>query len=208
MQCVIGAIRVFSILVSALILSACATHTRPITVRIPDYSAPSGSSTLLSIPGLTLRVLPFKDERRDLGGEVTAAFGVPMGHVRFEQSPAALLGQVVISEINAAGHTVTDSAQGPQLAGTVREFIAHTDTTPLYWDVIGNLVVSLQVSPAPAASPAAPLDYHARCVDRTYIWPSETIIAGVMSKCINEFAGNLRNDHRFTDALRGALSGR
>ena len=141
----------------------------------------------------------------DLEGEVTAAFGVPMGHIRFEQSPAALLGQVVTSELKAAGHTVADSAEGLQITGTVRGFKAHTDTTLLCWDVIGSLAVSLQV--AREVNPGVPLDYDARCVDRTYIWPSETIIAGVMSKCINEFTNTLRNDCRVTDALRKALSG-
>lgn len=125
-----------------------------------------------------------------------------MGPIRFEQSPAALLSHVVVAEIEAAGHTVTDSGQVPQIAVTVREFTAHTDTTPLYWDVIGDLVVSLEVSSAP--TPTAPLEYRARCADRTYVWPSEKVIAGVMSKCINEFGSNLRNDGRVADALRSA----
>jgi hypothetical protein len=176
-------------------------------VRVPEHSAPSNSSTLSSIPPVTVRVLPFNDDRKDLEGEVTAAFGVPLGHIRFEQSPAALLGQVVTSELKAAGHTAADSAEGLQITGTVRESKAHTDTTLLYWDIIGSLAVSLQVSLAREVNPGVPFDYDARCMDRTYIWPSETIIAGVMSKCINEFTNTLRNDGRVTEALRKALSG-
>ena len=130
-----------------------------------------------------------------------------MGRIRFEPSPATLLGQAIISEIKAAGHTVTDSAEGTQITGAVLEFEAHTDTTLLYWDVIGNLAVSLQILVARGTNPGALLDYRTRCMDRTYIWPSETVIAGVMSKCINEFANKLRNDGGAADALRNALSG-
>lgn len=207
METMITRMRSFSILIAALTVSACATHTRPIVVGIPDYSAPSASSTLSSIPHTVIRVLPFNDGRKDLEGEVTAAFGVPMGHIRFEPSPATILGRVVVSEFKAAGHTVADSAEGPQISGIVREFNAHTDTTPLYWDVIGSLDVSLRVSSSRGTTPGALLEYHAQCTDRTYIWPSETVISGVMNKCLNEFASQLRDDGRVTDALRNALSG-
>lgn len=230
MKPMMGTIRPLSILIAALAVSACATpggtvavvavgnltrdsaHTRPIaavTVGIPKHSASSGSSTLSSIPPAIVRVLPFNDDRKDIDieGKATAAFGVPMRHIRFEPSPATLLGQAIISEIKAAGHTVTDGAEGTQITGAVLEFEAHTDTTLLYWDVIGNLAVSLQILVARGTKPGALLDYRARCMDWTYSWPSEAVIAGVMSKCINDFANKLRNDGRAADALRNALSG-
>jgi uncharacterized lipoprotein YajG len=223
-------IRLFSILMAALAVSACATpggtvavvavgnltknnaHTLPVavvTVGIPKHSASSGSSTLSSIPPAIVRVLPFNDDRKDLDieGTATAAFGVPMGHIRFEPSPTTLLGQAIISEIKAAGHTVTDGAEGTQITGAVLEFEARTDTTLLYWDVIGNLAISLQIMVARGTNPGAPLDYRARCMDRTYIWPSAAVIAGVMGKCINDIATKLRNDSRAADALRNSVSG-
>ena len=230
MKPTMAAIRAFSILIAALAVSDCATpggtvavvavgnltrdsaHTKPIpvvTVGIPRHSASSGSSTLSSIPPAIVRVLPFNDDRKDIDieGRRTATFGVPMGHIRFEPSPATLLGQVIISEIKAAGHTVTDSAEGTQVAGAVLDFKVHTDTTLFYWDVIGTLAVSLQISVVRGTNPAASFDFHARCMDRTYIWPSEAVIAGVMSKCISDFANKLRNDDRAAYALRNALSG-
>lgn len=127
-----------------------------------------------------------------------------MGRIRFEPSPATLLGQAIISEIKAAGHTVADGAEGTQITGAVLEFEAHTATTLLYWEVTGNLAVSLQIPGARASHPGAPLDYRARCLERTYVWPSEAVIAGVMSKCVNDFANALRNDGRAADALRSA----
>jgi hypothetical protein len=226
----VPAIRTFSIVFTALAVSACATpggtvavvavgnvtknnaHTLPIavvTVGIPKHSASSGSSKLSSIPPAIVRVLPFNDDRKDLDieGKSTAAFGVPMGNIRFEPSPATLLGQAVISEIKAAGHTVTEGVDGTQITGAVVEFETHTDTTLLYWDVIGNLAVSLQIIGARGSNSRAPLDYRARCMERTYIWPSEALIAGVMSKCLTDFANKLRNDVRAANALRNASSG-
>jgi hypothetical protein len=72
----------------------------------------------------------------------------------------------------------------------------------LYWDVIGNLAVSLQIPLARGTNPGAPLPYRARCLDRTYVWPSEAVIAGVMSKCVSDIANQLRDDSRVADALR------
>lgn len=194
------------ILCTAFTILACVTHTRPITVRIPEYQAPAGSSPLSSLAPLTVEVLPFRDARKELEGEVTAAFGVPMGHVRFDQSPATLLMQVVLSELKAGGHSVVDHAEGPRIVGTVREFHAHTDTTPIYWDVIGNLAVSLQVSRGPGSDPGPALDYHSQCTDRTYLYPSSSFIAGAMRKCINDFASAFRTDGRAAEALRQASS--
>lgn len=224
-----AAIRAFFILIAALAVSACATpggtvavvavgnltrdsaHTLPIpvvTVGIPRHSASTGSSALSSIRPAPIRVLPFNDDRKDIDieGKATAAFGVPMGHIRFEPSPATLLGQVIISEIKAAGHAVTDSTEGTQIAGAVLDFKVHTVTTLLYWDVIGNLAVSLQILVARGTNPGVPIHYHARCMNRTYVWPSEAVIAGVMSKCIDDFANKLRNDGRAANALRNTLS--
>jgi uncharacterized lipoprotein YajG len=223
-------IRSFSMLAAALAVSACAnpggtvavvavgnlaqpnSPKRPaplVTVGIPKHSASPGSSTLSSIPAATLRVLPFNDDRKDTNteGKSTAAFGVPMGQIRFEPSPATLLGQAIISEIKAAGHAVTDSAEGAQITGAILEFEAHTDTTLLYWDVIGNLAVSLQISVARKTGSSAPLNYQTRCMDRTYVWPSEAVIAGVMGQCIDDFVKKLRNDGRAAAALRHAMSG-
>ncbi len=221
----IATIRLFPVLIAALAVSACGTpsgtaaivgvgnvtrnnaHTigaSVVSVGIPRHSPPSGHSVLSSIPPATVRVLPFNDDRKDLDeeGRASAAFGVPMGRIRFQPSPATLLGQAIVSEIKAAGHTVTDGTEGAQVTGSILEFEAHTDTTLLYWDVIGNLSVSLQIQVARGTNPGAPVTYRARCLDRTYAWPSEAVIAGVMSKCVNDFSNQLRDDRRFADALR------
>lgn len=217
--------RVFAVLIAASAVSGCGTPGGPVavvgvgnvtrnnahtlgatvvSVGIPRHSPTSGRSALSSIPPAIVRVLPFNDDRKDLDeeGRASAAFGLPMGRIRFEPGPATLLGQAIVTEIKAAGHTVSDGAQAAQLTGTVLEFEAHTAATLLYWDVIGSLSVSLQIPVARGTSPDTPLDYRARCQDRTYVWPSAVIIAGVMSKCINGFAHQLRDDTRIADALR------
>ncbi len=220
----------FSVLIAAWLVVACATpagtvavvaagnvtrnnaRTLPVatvTVGVPRHSASPASSTLSAIAPVAVQMLPFNDDRTDLDveGRSTAAFGVPMGKIRFEPSPASLLGQAIVSELQAAGHTVTDRANSAQVAGAIVEFEAHTDTTLMYWDVIGNLAVSLQIAVARGKQPGTSLDYRARCVERTYIWPSEAVIASVMGKCIRDFADRLRIDGRAAGALRGASSG-
>ena len=196
-----------TIVMLTLIVSSCATHSRPITVEIPAYAAPAGSSALSSIPPVTVRIVPLVDKRRDPeGGMVTAAFGVPMGHIRFAQSPANVVGQVIIAELRAAGHAVTSNPADTQISGAVQEFEVHTDTTPVYWDVLGHIVLSLQL--VPAGAPTATFDYEVHCTDRTYIWPSESVIAGVVRKCLDDFAAKLRNDARVAELLRRDSSSR
>lgn len=220
-------IRPLTVLVAALALSACGspggivavvgvgnvvknnTGTVPvdiITIGIPKHSASSASSTLSSIPPLRVRLPPFNDDRKDLDmeGELKAAFGVPTGHLRFDPSPATLLGQAITSEIRAAGHTVTDGSEDTQITGAVLKFEIVTDTTLLYWDITGNMAVLLQISDARGTNTEAPIEYRLRCMDRTYVWPSEAVIAGTMSKCINDFASRLRTDGRAANSLRSA----
>lgn len=222
----IAAKRVFSIVVAILTVSACATPGGTVavvavgnvtknnahligsavkTIAIPKHRAPSGRSALSSIAPANVQVLPLDDDRRDIDveGTVTAALGVPMGRLRFDPGPTTLLGQAIVSEVVAAGHTVTDGGEGMQITGSVLEFEAQTSTTPLYWDVVGRLALSLKVA-ARTSGTAAPLDYRAACTDRTYTWPTEEFIAGVMNKCISEFASRLRVDGRLATALSDA----
>ncbi len=179
-----------------------------VRVGIPRHIASPGASALSSVAALTLRVLPFNDDRKniDLEGMTTAAFGVPMGRLRFEPGPATLLGQAVASEFTMAGHTVTDSANVVQVTGAVQSFEVQTETTLLYWEVIGELGMSLQVSGA--GDMTGSLAYQTRCTDRTYVWPGESVIAKVMGKCINDVAAKLRNDGRIAEALRQAVARR
>ena len=224
------ALRMVPVLLAAGLLSACggpggtvaavavgnvtrnnapAMSAAVLTVGIPLHSASSSSSGLSSVPPVVLQLLPFDDARadQDTEGTATAAFGVPMGRIRFEPSPATLMGQVIRAELSAAGHTVTDDTQRAQVSGSVRAFEAHTDTSLLYWDVTGNLSVSLNVLGARGTASPTRLDYQMRCTDRTYVWPTQGVIAGVMRRCIAGFANSLRGDGRAAAALRGTGSG-
>ncbi len=174
----------------------------PVTVRLPEYMPVAESSALSAIPPKTVQVLPVVDKRSDAsGGSREAAFGVPMGDVRFAQSPAHLLGNVIVSELESAGHTVSDAPSGVRIAATMSEFKVHTDTTPLYWDVIGDLAISLQVSSVQNGDPPETFEYKARCTERTYIWPTESVIAGVMGECVSDFGKQFRNDGGVANAL-------
>lgn len=181
-----------------------------VSVAIPKHVAAPGGSSLSSIAPLVLRVLPFNDDRKDIDteGTRTAAFGVPMGRIRFEPGPATLLGQATASELTMAGLTLTESASAAQIAGSVLSFEVRTETTLLYWDVIGELSMSLRVTAAGAATTTDLLVYRARCTERTYVWPSDTVVATVMGKCIKDVAASLRSDGRVAAALRQAVAGR
>lgn len=177
-----------------------------VAVDIPlPMAASSGSSLSLARP-TAIRVLPLDDDRpdTDVEGSTVAAFGLPLARIRFDPGPATLLGQVLRSEILAAGHAVVDRAHSTTLKGSLRAFEVHTDATAFYWDVIGSLAVSLQVQSLQVAVAGARLDYRARCVNRTYVWPSQDVIAQVMGQCLQDFATQLRSDGRVAMALRDA----
>lgn len=172
-----------------------------ISVEIPPHMPADNNSQLAAIPSQKICLKAIKDVRILDRAEGTreAAFGVPMGTADFYPSVESIFKDVIKAEFQSAGHTLAKDEQPITLAGEILTFEVRTDTTPLYWDIIGRTLVELQIKSADGN--ASKHHYASICKKGTYIYPSSTLIQKVMKKCINDFANKLRNDDKFAQAL-------
>ena len=86
---------------------------------------------------------------------------------------------------------------------TVRTLDVHTDTTVLYWDVVGRLDVAVTVQGTGASRE---LHYSSERTERTYIWPGKELMGRVVVACLEDVRQRMRADAALADALRAAAS--
>ena len=181
-----------------LIFTGC---IQDISVEIPPHTSLPSDSRLAGIHPRKICLKAIKDVRILDRAEGTreAAFGVPMGTVDFYPSVESIFKDVIKAEFQSAGHTLAKDEQPITLVGEILTFEVRTDTTPLYWDIIGRTLVELQIKSLDGK--ASKHHYASICKERTYIYPSSTLIQKVMKNCINDFANKLRNDDKLAQAL-------
>jgi hypothetical protein len=141
-----------------------------------------------------VRVAPVTDarEERDRIGERKVAFGVSMGDVHLSRRVLGVMREALIDDLWAGGVRVVESGENAVVEASVRRFWLHTDTTPLYWDVVGEIEVDLSVTPPGAA--AQRRSFACRQVDRTWAWPTAALSGRVLDACLAELGAKLRGD--------------
>jgi len=137
----------------------------------------------------TFRFTGVQDARREKGriGERFAAFGVSMGDVYFYRSVPDYVEEMVATDLQAAGHTVTRTGAGVPLTVNIERFWATTETTALYWDIVANIDLSVSVGDRIAR-------FSCRKAERTYVWPSEALFNRVVDGCLVDLMRNFRAD--------------
>jgi hypothetical protein len=154
-----------------------------------------------------LGIAAFADRRPDRGriGERFAAFGVSMGDIHMARDPADFLREALVDDLRAAGHRV-DASAGPDAAtleGELLRFWVRTDTTPLYWDIVAEIELRLSLRPhAPAGGAAAPAAASAprsathTCEhrERTYAWPTRSLVERTLDACLADLLAAVRRD--------------
>lgn len=171
-----------------LLLASCAGTVRP---RVEPSAPPGQGSALSAVPSREL-ALDVSEPAGASGGRREAAFGVSLGDVRFDPPPREVMRRAVAAELEAAGHRL--SPAGRPFRVRIERFEGRTDTTPLYWDVVGVVAISVGV-------PGAEARYQATCEGRTWVNPSEALFAEVLSRCVDDVVGQLRTDVRLAEAL-------
>lgn len=135
-----------------------------------------------------IKVGSITDMRSDKGriGERTAAFGVSMGDVYLSRQVREVIHDALVDDFLAAGYRVVDSGQDITVEGHVSKFWVRTDTTPLYWDIVGDIEIELTRDTARRR--------HFAChqTDRTYIYPSASLIGKVLDNCMSDLMENVR----------------
>ncbi|MDY6990525.1 MAG: YajG family lipoprotein [Thermodesulfobacteriota bacterium] len=182
-----------------MLLVGCAQN---ISVQFPSYTPTGNGSQLALIPPQNIHLEAVQDTRPPGRAEGTreAAFGVPMGTVEFRPPASDIVRDVIMSEFKNAGHRFTDKEQQVTIWAKILTFEVGTNTTPLYWDIMGNTKIEVEVM-----NPSGQQfknTYTSTCQDRTYVWPGGKLVKKVMQSCITEFANTMRNDTELAKAMK------
>jgi uncharacterized lipoprotein YajG len=131
------------------------------------------------------------DKRADTGpiGERFAAFGVSMGDIYFSRDVADYFRENLELELTAAGCRLSNTNANLVLACDVNKFWVTTKTTPLYWDVVAD--ISITVS-KPNQAPPQRQEFSASASKRTYVWPSASLCGEVLNQCMAEVMKQFR----------------
>jgi uncharacterized lipoprotein YajG len=185
--------------ISVEFLAGCAQN---ISVQFPPHTPNSNNSQLALIPPQQLYLKSVIDSRTPgrAEGSREAAFGVPMGNVQFKPPVSDIVRDIITSEFTTAGHSFTDKDQGLDISAKILIFEVGTNTTPLYWDIIGNTKIEIEVMDAERKQ--IEKTYTSTCQDRTYVWPGGDLVKKVMENCMNDFAKTMRNDKELANAIR------
>lgn len=152
----------------------------------------------------TVRIAPVQDVRSVARGKhigERSALGAPMGNIDMSPSPAVMVRQVLVAELGMLGYRERDGAAEVEIDARLTRFAVETPSTVLYWDVNGVIAIDLDVQRIP--EPQQSFHYETSCSDRTYIWPTPSVVKAVVSACLAKLGSSVREDR----ALTGLLSG-
>jgi len=143
-----------------------------------------------------INLISLKDQRPDKRriGERLAAFQVSMGNVYLTRDVAAYLSEALQNDLLASGHQITDSGHDVILEGAITKFWVSTDTTPLYWDVIGEIELKLSVTDPRGTGERIEKIYTTQSTSRTYAWPTQKVVSQVLSESVKNLMYDIRND--------------
>jgi hypothetical protein len=142
------------------LLVGCASSN--VTVRVPSPTPVAGQAQL-KIEVNDLRAPGVAASTRQ------AAFGVPMGNVSFDPSERQLVKAALEATLSQPGSYACD----------ILEFGVNTNTTPLYWDVIGAVRLRLKKD-------GQEKEFFGTHTERTYLWPSEEILGRVVQESLRK----------------------
>jgi uncharacterized lipoprotein YajG len=117
-----------------------------------------------------------------------------MGSVFFDRQIPAFLGEAIAADLIGAGHEISVEGPGRPVSVEVVEFWTHTDTTALYWDVIGNIEVGISVGSESGDGDLRTASFTCEQTKRTWVWPSLDLVTEVMDACLVELMANVRSD--------------
>ena len=175
-----------------------------VLITIPAYQSDITEQKTYSGSHAKIRVMPLKDVRKDVIGDVIGertSFNASMGEIRIDPVPGEMLGQLITSELNALGNKVGNSDEEFRVDGQVNKFKVVTPNTLTYWDINGE--IDLVLSVVNQIGKVHNLNYVVTCTDRTYVWPREEIIKGVVTGCLGKIAESLQNDVSLSGFLAG-----
>lgn len=166
--------------------------------RADQNAAPQPSERAMKVKLATVT-----DDRQEKGriGTREAAFGISMGDVHLGQKAAETMQQALSDDLLAAGYRVVETGQDLIAEGHLRKFWVRTDTTILYWDVVGDIEFELAVLPATQKKEPVEKTFTCHQVERTYLYPSATLLGKVLDACLADMMLKVRADDIWKQAV-------
>ena len=142
-----------------------------------------------------INLAPFQDMRIEKNriGERKAAFNVSMGDIYSNRDALSYVSEAVQNELLASGNSLTDDKLDIILNGELIKFWVWTDTTALYWDVIGEIELKLTFSYQKADKTLSKI-YKAKSESRTYVYPTKDLVTTVVSDTVKSLMYDIRKD--------------
>jgi len=179
----------------ALLLAGCA-GPQNVLVELQRYE-PQGTARMS--PGgapVAVRIEPVRDARGDavgsLIGERTTIGSISMGSIELNPLPTDVMSQMLKTEFAQLGYSVVNAGEQFTVGARLRKFQVLTPATVMYWDING--IIELELAVAAQDGRKHDARYDATCTDRTYVYPSEQLIRGVVSACVADIGTQLRGD--------------
>lgn len=188
----------------------CTFTTKNVKINI-NYkpSAPTKVPSASEAP-LKVKLLNFadkQDKRLDPTwiGRRYAAFGVRMGDVYLFYPVSEIITEAVKSELLGQGYNIVTEDEDIVISGEILKFSVGTETTVLYWDVVGEVGVALEVK-QPRSGITIPLGpYSSKKVERTYLNPCEEILQRVLEASLTNVMRSVSLITELNNVFTGGL---
>jgi hypothetical protein len=204
----IRSLRSFGLLVVLpLLVMGCANLQEDVLVTLPAYQtnlvSQINKELYYSDSSAKIYIAPIKDARINILGDLIGerkSFNTSLGEIEMSPIPVDMIEQLLKSELSALGNEIVDSDEEFRIDGQLNKFKIVTPNTISYWDVNGEVDISLAVTSQAEKKHSS--HYAVTCTDRTYVWPGEEILKGVIMDCLGKIAVSLQNDAALTDFLK------
>jgi hypothetical protein len=151
----------------------------------------------LAKQSLRIKLLPIDDHRPEKGriGERHAAFNVSMGDIFLHRQMSGFFNEYLTDYLLASGHSIVETDQDITIEPLINKFWIRTDTTVLYWDIIGEIDIRLSLLKATPEEKKWDKYYSCQQSSRTYVYPTVKISEQVMENCLDELMQKILVDN-------------
>ena len=157
------------------LLVGCASD---MTVRMPHDTYNVAGESVAQVKVKDMRAPGIAASKRE------AAFGVPMGSVTFDPPEAQIVKNMLEVELT---RLVKEKGilSKQEFSCDIIEFGVNTNTTPLYWDVIGRIRLALTKT-------GKEYSLSGTHTERTFVWPGETVVKKTVEESLNQIIAQLK----------------
>lgn len=165
-----------------------------LVISLAPYSEQSSGVVRTGEP-LEIEVKNISDLRVDKLrlGERTAAFSVKMGDIYPNRKADEYMTEALSDALRKMGHRVGSSANGVTVQGELHKLWVETPATMLYWDITAEIELKLLVK-GPAQESGTTHTYTSKKKERTYGYPSASLIEKAVSTAVADIMNQVQSD--------------